>query len=404
MLLPLLLLILAAALSAALAYGTHPFWAQFAFGLSLITTVHQFEWLLVGLCMACCVALGLLAATGRSRIWWLAGLGPVAALLAQRWRGENYSAFAVLENPSFVGVAEAAFMEDDDYVLGLVFNGTAYAYPAWLVYPAPVVVHTDQDRRMVLLWSAPANCATAWQVSREMRGSDLKVVSMPANSLLVYNSAVGEFISGVTGRLLDGRKPTGFIRPIEVHKLRWRDWRRLFMNMPGRVLAQAPGAKAKVPNAPLAPSLPLPRRPDTMPATTIVAVAAATRPVAIPADRITSRPMNVSAGDTAIVVFRDPQTGQVRCFDRRLDDLIPRFAANTDRRRRNVFMIDSDSLSGWTADGVAVDGPMARQSRRLTRLAVEEGLYWGVMRTWMKDIVLGEPIEERRPEAGRRPR
>ena len=48
---------------------------------------------------------------------------------------------------------------------------------------------------------------------------------MPANSLVVYDRRLGQFISGVTGRLLTGGAVVGFSNPINTTKTSWADWK-----------------------------------------------------------------------------------------------------------------------------------------------------------------------------------
>jgi hypothetical protein len=51
-------------------------------------------------------------------------------------------------------------------------------------------------------------------------------------------------------------------------------------------------------------------------------------------------------------------------------------------------MVDSESQSFWTLDGRAVDGPL--KGEHLHEIAVEDGLYWGVMKFWMPELQLAE--------------
>jgi hypothetical protein len=115
-----------------------------------------------------------------------------------------------------------------------------------------------------------------------------------------------------------------------------------------------------------------------------------TRPVAVPADKVNSSVLNVPVGSGSIVLFRDRETGRVNAFDAQVEDLLLKFRANTDGRRRGVFMIDDNTKSGWGADGKVVDGRLAQQGVHLAPFAAEEGLYWGVMKFWMSDLQLAQ--------------
>src|SRR5262249_37216962 len=116
---------------------------------------------------------------------------------------------------------------------------------------------------------------------------------------------------------------------------------------------------------------------------TRIAMVPATQPIAMATGSITGAPMNVMAGKTPLLIFRDSATGLLRVFDRRVDeDLMPRFSVNHDPRRKSVAFVDSDTNTGWNADGLAVDGAKERRGKKLKPVEIEQDLYWGVMRFW----------------------
>src|SRR5207302_2253924 len=113
-----------------------------------------------------------------------------------------------------VSAEQAPFLADGDYVVALHFGDTDYAYPYSILYRAPVVIQSDHDKRLVVMWSAFANRASAALVRRDIKARDLEVVSMPANALLLYNSRGGQFINGLTWLTVRRQRPTGFVAPI----------------------------------------------------------------------------------------------------------------------------------------------------------------------------------------------
>jgi hypothetical protein len=106
--------------------------------------------------------------------------------------------------------------------------------------------------------------------------------------------------------------------------------------------------------------------------------------------------MNLMVDNTPMLLLRDRATGRVRAFDRRVDDLVLKFKVNTDARRKQAVLVDQDTNSGWLTDGRPVDGPMAKANKRLQPIAVDEFVYWGVMKNWMPELRLipGEPPAE----------
>ncbi len=382
--LPLMLLLSAAIASAIAAYGTHPTWAQYPHGLKLILFSRYFLWPLGTVGLGLCLALVALVVSGKRRVWWLIGLGPILALFVHRFATDPLSQFSIADNPSFVPAGQAAFLADDDYVIGLTLNGASYAYPAYALFRTPVVLQQEHSKGVVLMWSAFANRALAYQTGHDLHARDLEIVSMPANALLLYNIRLGEFINGLTGQTTKLQKPTGFQAAIPVHKCSWREWAAAH---PGTLaMVPAGGVGQKIPNAPLRPWYPQPKLKDAqVPAETWIAVIETPRPMAIIPREMPTRPANVVVDQVPTLVFRD-SAGRVHVFDRRIEDLTPKFRLNTDAKRKQAWLIDADTNSGWSADGRAVDGPMAKQGKRLAQIPVDDGLQWGLMKTWIPDL------------------
>jgi hypothetical protein len=385
---PVALVISALLLAAVVAFGTHPNWADTDAGLELIYTTRRLQWPLVVACLACCIAIIGLVVSGKRRAWWLIALAPVLALFVYRFSTRSFNAFGIIENPLFVQADQATELSPDEHVVGLRFENDHFAYPYRLLYTRPVIVQPNHDKRMMLLWSPFANAARACYISRDLRPRDLEIVSMPANALLLYNRRLGQFINGLTLETRDGQRAAGIGNTIETQKMTWKRWRELHPQT--RVLAPMPGMRLENPTGPALPYYDLPARPESlMPAQTQVAVVMTDPPIAVPMDRIANEPLNFSAGQVPVLLLRDRATGQIRAFDRRIEsDLIPRFRLNTDTRRRNVALVDSDTAIGWSPDGKAVDGDPSRRGFQLTELPVETDLYWGVMRHWHGDLLL----------------
>jgi hypothetical protein len=383
-LLPLILLLLATLAATIVAYGTHPTFAQFSHGLALILFSRQYQWPLATLSILLCLAVIALVVSGKRRAWWLIGLAPVTALFIHRFYSDPLHAYSVADadNRSTISANQASYLNDDDYIVGLNFNGTNYAYPYFALYRQPVIIQSDHDKRMILLWSAFANRAQAFNVTRDLHARDLEIVSMPANALLIYNRKLGQFINGLTGQTPANSKPTDFGQPIPTQKLHWKIW--LTAHPDTRVmLPTASAAIDRTPNLPLRPWFPQPNTSPPAPDTQIK-LAPTTQPIAF-TNPISTNPLNLS-GPTPLLIFRPTTTAPPKAFDRRLNDLTLTFHPNTNPRRPRALFIDSDTNSGWTVDGKAIDGPLANQ--KLIPIPLEEDLYWGPMKHWLPTLTL----------------
>ena len=349
---------------------------------------RRLQWPLVTLSLLACLALLAVVISGKRRAWWLLALAPVMALFMHRFSLQHANALHVLENPPFVDASTATFLLDDDWIVGVSYAGERFALPYAALYGAPVLVHAEHDKRLMVMWSPYANCATAYSVSRELRARDLEIPGMPHNGLLLYDRRLGQFISGITGHMPGGQKPVGLISPVATKKMTWRQWREMYPE--SRVLAVGSAAMS-APASPLMPKYKMPDY-DDVSAETCIALILAEQPLAVRCDDVAADPLNLTIGPLAVLLVRDANTGIIRAFDRRIEpDLIPRFRLNSNRRRANVVFVDSDTDIGWSAAGVAIDGNKEMRGHQLKSIAVEDGLYWGVMKYWFPALELAPP-------------
>jgi hypothetical protein len=396
MLVPVVILFVAIASAAGMAYGVDPRLVQFPGGLHLIMLARRLEWPLITVSLVMCLSVLSLVVSGKRRAWWLIGLAPVLALFLHRFGpAATQNHFAIAENPTFVAAEKsAAVVRPEDYVVGVEFNGEAYAYPYAALSVTPVVVQQDRDRRLMLMWSPYANVARAFVVTHELRPRELDIVGMPANGLLLYNARVGEFVDGITGRTQRGGRPTGFREAVPAQKMPWRQW--LAMHPSSRLMLPASAVPANAPTTPVEASSPMPSSPVELPAEQRrVIVVPTSQPVAIPEQEIRPGvPLNVTVGNLPLLLVRDPATGRVNAFDRRLEeDLTVRFVLNRDRKRKDAYLIDSDTNTGWTADGLAVDADKKHRGRKLKPVDIDEGVDWRVMKFWLPNLQLLHPAK-----------
>lgn len=383
MALPLLLILFASSAAAVVAYGVHPDLAQYSNGLATIMIARRLMWPLISVSLLLCIALIGLVIAGKRRAWWLIGLAPVLALFVHRFGPGSPGPTAVIENPPFVEANDPNAPESGDFVVGLIFEDRAYAFPYRALWARPVVSLIDYDKRMLLLWSAYANRAMAVYLTRELRPRDLELVSMPANSLVVYDRRLGQFISGVTGRTLNGGAVFGFSNQIDTTKTTWADWKAVHPDT--RVMAG--WNQANLPSRPILPAYKM-RVPPVPEISTSVAMLATTQPAAVRDDVKLDTPANLTIGETRVLLLRD-RSGRIRAFDRHLkEDLFLTFELTNSPRKREANLIDVDTQSTWTLDGRATDGELKGQ--RLRRIDLDDRLYWGVMKFWYPNLELIE--------------
>jgi hypothetical protein len=383
-LLPLALIIPALLATVLVAYGPYSGWASLPHGLAVIYLSRRLQWPLLAFAIILCLALLVLVISGKRRAWWLLALAPILTLLLHRFATDPMQRFLIAENPPFIAASEATSIHDDDSVVGLRFDGQWYAFSYASLYRSPVVMLADRGGRLLLMWSPYANAASAWEVGRDVPARQLEIVAMPANTLLAYNARRGEFINGLTGENQRGQKATGLGQPIQTIKTTWRDWRTAHPET--LVMLTQPEPGEVLPTGPIRMAYPLPARLGGDSANQRVAVIRATPPALIPMDADLQLPANLKIEQTPILIVRDRSTGRLRAFDRRIDDLSPRYMPNVDPKRKGVAYVDSDTHAGWSAELAAIDGPAELRGRKLKEIVVTPDLYRGVVEFWYPDV------------------
>jgi len=124
---------------------------------------------------------------------------------------------------------------------------------------------------------------------------------------------------------------------------------------------------------------------------TRIALLSTPQPCAVLSDVTIDKMLDVDGGGASILLVHDPASGRLRGFDRHLkEDLFLTFKpiAHPLRKHPDWAMVDAESQSHWTFDGKALDGPL--KGERLHEIAVDDGLYWGVMKFWMPKLELIE--------------
>jgi hypothetical protein len=376
--------LLAIASAGIVAFGTHPALAKYPAGMDWITLSRRLQWPLTALSLALCVTLIGMVIAGRRSVVWLVILAPVLFVFYQRFAGDPFRRMAILENPTFVEFEKASFLRPESPVIGILFEGQPYAYPTGCRALAPVIVHAEGDKRLMLMYSPYAGRAQAFVIDNTIKPRELDIVSMPANAMLLYNSRIGQFINAFTGTTLKGERPEGFRTPVETRKTTWRAWSTDYPDT--RVLATALSvagekAVARFPSRPVSMELSADAKVSLLPTNP---------PVALEANklRVAAEPLNLTTATGAhLLIVRGRNGKGVMIFDRVVQkDLFPQFQRKTITAKPEVALMDSDTGSFWSADGRCVEGPA--KGEQLRPLNVEPDLPYATLKSFYPKLEL----------------
>ena len=379
---PISLILLSCSAAGWMAYGIDPSFTAGLGGLATVMMTRKLQWILLILSIIPCLILIVRVGMARCRAWWLLGLAIVLAMMFVRFSPSNTRPVRVLERDNLPLASDIRFNIGDEYVVGFSFAGTNYAIPCRSLYRTPIMVLTDFDKRCVIIWSPFANMASIQQVTRDIRGSDLEFVSMPANSTLIYNRKYGEFITGVTGTTDRRTMPTGFKNFISSSVTPWHTWRQ--MHPDTRVLVPSTEDEG-YPGMPL-----MPRYPTTHPSTptdppdNAVLLVRTNPPIVFDQNADFTQPRNERADKQLVLIFRRTD-GAICAFDRTVQtDLYLKFEFQKDKRNR-MQLIDRETRSVWNVNGQCIEGDL--KGEHLRPIDVIEPVYQSIVDHWFPDAI-----------------
>ncbi len=134
-----------------------------------------------------------------------------------------------IDDPRFVPLDQAAFLEDTDRVLGIDFAGIRRAYPIRILNYHEIV-NDDFAGRAVIVSFCPL-CGTGMAFSGSLDGKPLQfgVSGLLYNSdLLMYDRATESLWSQIEGKAISGSMKGVELEPIPVQHTSWVDWKQRY--------------------------------------------------------------------------------------------------------------------------------------------------------------------------------
>lgn len=311
------------------------------------------------------------------------------------WDGRKIVPFRALDDPKMVKAAEADFLEDGEYVLGLTLNGESRAYPTRFVWWHHVINDRIGGSSFAVTYCSV--CNTGIRYDRTVNAQVLKL-----DFYGLYNGVVSlcdreteTVVLQISGRAVKGPLAGIRLKADPLLDTTWGEWRRLhpdtLVMSPDTPYARyyRPKGQAeprgherfpapffrptltrgdkrlppfdKVLGVILPPSPPGPEREAVRRAYPIKAVQEAGGVV------------NDTAGSISVAVFLDPETQTAVALFPVLEGRKLTFEARKPDGR--VAFYDRETGSRWNIEGRAEDGPLAGKS--LARLENHLSQWYG---------------------------
>ena len=137
--------------------------------------------------------------------------------------GPKRDGIPAIDNPKFVGVAQVGYLDDDDRVLGIDFEGAVRAYPVKILNWHEIV--NDRVGNVGVLISYCPLCGSG-MVFRVAADSRYGVSGLLYNSdMLLYDRATESLWSQIMGQAIAGPSKGTRLDPIPVRHTSWKSWR-----------------------------------------------------------------------------------------------------------------------------------------------------------------------------------
>ncbi|MFQ5762164.1 MAG: DUF3179 domain-containing protein, partial [Candidatus Bathyarchaeia archaeon] len=290
-----------------------------------------------------------------------------------------------IDNPRYISADEAnEWLSDEEFVLGVVYNGIARVYPHQILVWHEIV--NDEFNGEPLLITYCPLCFTGIAFKPFIGGEAVEFGTsgkLYNSDLVMYDRKTRSYWSQITGQAIQGELAGLALEKVPLDTIRWGDWKKLH---PGtEVLSRETGYLRSYGSDPYGgyytgggTFFPVDSDDDRLPPKTIVyGIFIDGVSKAYPEEEVARAGgiVNDIVGGTSLLIVQDPDqaakpasgTGTIpvsnrviRVFDRSVDGTVLEFEIKEGK------LVDKQSGSEWSFDGKAVAGPYA--GKELTRI------------------------------------
>lgn len=285
--------------------------------------------------------------------------------------GVSKDGIPALTDPEKLSAGSADWLSDDDYVLGIVRNGQARAYPLKILYRHEIINDTLGGDKSVVSYCPLTGSGIHFDGKVGNLRSDFGVSGMLWKSnLILYNRSGKEsWWSQMLGRSVNGPHTGDQLTHLPIVETTWGTWKELYPNTKTLSLntgyginyqrfpygnyedLNAPAWGWAIPDKYIDDSLPPKRR--------VFGIMATDKAVAYPFDALGKYPVlnHIVDGEPLLIVHHADSRFSA-AYERELNDQTLSFKKVDDTNRFPYTLRDSQTQSTWTLTGEAIDGPL----------------------------------------------
>ena len=294
-----------------------------------------------------------------------------------------------IDDPVFANISDSNFMDDSDIVIGLEINGDVKAYPLFILVWHEIV-NDMVDNTPVAVTYCPL-CYTSQVFERVIDGQKVEFGTsgkLYNSNLLMYDRLTESYWSQSLGMAVTGPLSGSQLKTIPFDLITWGDWKKLHLDTlvlttnTGHLRSYATDPYGSYYTEPRI-MFPVENSDDRMQSKEIIIgfnqddIYKAYKQKDIEFHKV----INDSVGTTAIVLISEHYQNS-RIFQRNVDGNLLEFVYD------GGMLIDSETKSMWTYDGVAISGPMA--GTVLQRMPIHPGFWFEWVAFHPDTLVYGE--------------
>ena len=296
--------------------------------------------------------------------------------------------YTAVHNPEFVAASEAAFLQDDDILLGVASGKTAKAFPAADLAQHGAVFDQLPDGPVSVTWCGVCNTGLVFRAEVKGRTLRFQYDRMVGGNEVQKDLETGTSWQQASGEAIDGPLKGTRLKLYPAVRTTWAEWRRRYPHT--LVLKPLPGYVERMPvlsrrikdvtrvGPAGAPNGALALDPRLPPRETVAGLEVGRDTVAYPFSQLrVARVVNDLVGGLPIVIVHQPSSDTTTAFEARAKGKPLTFqVANDDASS----VIDLDTRSAWNAYGLCLDGPLKGTQLKQVILVPQFWFAWSQFR------------------------